>query len=167
MDLADKAHLSDGTLRSKEWFRKLVASESTINGIEKLSENFKTPRKISPGSLVFFEYFPKTKDKLPFWDRYPLVFLTNVESSGWSGLNVHYLHPKQRARMFYEFQKYGNSFLDFELSRKIIRKYIAKNAVRKPKEIPQSMWEIAIQLPFENFQKASSSQVWNSISRKK
>lgn len=51
------------------------------------------------GDMFLFVYDPKTKDKLPFWDTYPLVFPINMYDDGFLGLNLHYLPYMQRANL--------------------------------------------------------------------
>lgn len=166
MKLADEAQLSNGTLRSKEWFRKLVSSESHIVNIDQITRNLSSVVKITPGKLITYEYDPKTKETLKYWDRYPLIFVINVTRDGWTGLNMHYLHPKARARLFYDYQKNDKAFIDQDISKKALKKYLAKQVVTRPKEIPKDVWEIAIQLPYEDFQGMSSRGVWNQTSRR-
>ena len=166
-ELADKAELSNGTKRSKDWFRKLVSSEPHIHNIDRIGKNLQTVSKMRPGLLVTYEYDAKLKDKLRFWDRFPLIFVLNVTRDGWTGLNVHYLHPLQRAKLFYDYQKNGKAFIDHDIGKRASKRYLASHVVTRPKEIPKDLWEIAIQLPFENFQGMSSKGVWNQTSRKK
>lgn len=61
------------------------------------------------GSMFFYVYDPKTKEKLPYYDAFPLVFPIEMAPSGFSkkgksepgfyGLNVHYLQPTVRAQV--------------------------------------------------------------------
>jgi len=61
--------------------------------------------KTNIGGLYLFIYKAKWRDKLPYWDRYPLIFLisNNAMIKGkpsndhFLGLNLHYLYPRQRA----------------------------------------------------------------------
>ena len=51
--------------------------------------NMKT--QVLPGELYMFYYDAKHKDKLPIWDRFPLVFPFRVVPGGFVGLNMHFL----------------------------------------------------------------------------
>lgn len=167
IELAQKASLDSGTLKSKEKFRRQVSTKSHLTNIEAITKNLPSVGKLKPGLLVTYEYDPKLKDSLPYWDRYPLIFVINVNKDGWIGLNVHYLHPAQRSKLFYDYQKTGKAFIEHDVSKKALKKYLAKHVVTKPKEIPSYLWEIAIQLPYEDFQGMSSRGVWNQTSRRK
>ena len=39
---------------------------------------------------------PVTKDKLPYYDQFPLILPFNIESNNVTAINFHYLHPVQR-----------------------------------------------------------------------
>ena len=45
-----------------------------------------------------FFYDPKTKEKLPYYDTFPLVIVTGKAKGGFYGINLHYLPPILRAR---------------------------------------------------------------------
>lgn len=54
------------------------------------------------GKMYLYYYDPKHKDKMPFWDTYPLIiFLENVQLTGpgFLAMNLHYLPPLQRAAL--------------------------------------------------------------------
>jgi len=48
------------------------------------------------GKMYFYYYDPKTKDSMPYYDRFPLVIPIEQYSDGFLGLNLHYIHPRQR-----------------------------------------------------------------------
>ena len=73
----NKFDLLTAVKRSKGWFEKQVAA---------LGQQGITPNKvmsgkpvdlrqsIMPGNLYMYVYDPKTKEELPYYDRFPLVF---------------------------------------------------------------------------------------------
>ena len=84
-----------------DWFRSIVnRTRAAFSG--------ETPEKILNrqgddearaliGKMYFFSYNPKWKDKLPWYDTFPLVFPIERYPVGFLGLNFHYLAPKDRA----------------------------------------------------------------------
>ena len=100
---AFRAGLTKGTKESENWFRKKLAKVKSVNRKELLKdENFitrATPQNL-PGRLFMYFYDPKTKKELPYYDRFPLTFLVEKAKGGFYGLNMHYLHPRQRALFF-------------------------------------------------------------------
>lgn len=58
-------------------------------------QNFLQPRHI--GRLCSYFYDPKTRDKLPYYDRFPLIIPISLYGDGFLGLNLHYLPMNRRA----------------------------------------------------------------------
>lgn len=102
--------------RSHEWFMQRITKDTHISPIKMMME-FKD-KKTSPmrgryliGRMFYFKYDALHKDKLPYWDKYPLVFFFNIvkgDGKEWGekgitylfGLNMHYLPPKLRLLVF-------------------------------------------------------------------
>jgi len=83
-----------GTIEQKSlsWFSREIRKAAKDPNYQTFS--IKTDPFI--GGLMFFIYDPKTKDKLPYWDRFPLVIPINLYPDGFLGLNLHYLPYYQR-----------------------------------------------------------------------
>ena len=45
------------------------------------------------GKLFFYRYDAKTKEKLEYWDMFPIVIPFSIHVNGWTGMNLHYLNP--------------------------------------------------------------------------
>jgi hypothetical protein len=93
------------TRKSHEWFRRM-ASEVPAEQVdlEKMhgtkSRLQRTIRGDDIGSMFHFWYDAKHKDKLPYWDRHPLLIPLEIYGDGFLGLNMHYISPTARARLF-------------------------------------------------------------------
>ena len=119
-----------------------------------------------------------------YYDRFPLVLPIEHYQDGFLGLNLHYIHPKQRVvlldklsdtlsnrnydektrmRVSYEFLKAASSVYE---ATPCIKRYLYPNIKSRFLEISSNEWDIAVLLPMENFAKASTSRVY-SESRKK
>jgi hypothetical protein len=62
------------------------------------NNKFSTLRQnVHIGGLYIYRYEAKYKDKLPYWDVFPLLFLIKVTPDHFMGLNLHYIAPRQRA----------------------------------------------------------------------
>ena len=90
---------------SREWFRnqaqligKVSPDKLMASGSSKEYISFINPMR-DFGKMVMFFYDAKTKEKLPYWDRFPLVFPFKNAKGGFLGLNMHYLSPYQRAKL--------------------------------------------------------------------
>ena len=89
------------TRAAREWYRDQTKDKiKRVNERKMLaSEGRKKVSMVEPGSMYFFAYDAKHKDKLPYWDRFPLVFPFRIVENGFYGINFHYLPPRLRARL--------------------------------------------------------------------
>lgn len=83
----DVKDLAGGTKQSKEWYR-----EQLMYGLQDYTGTFDV------GDIILFSYGAATADKLPFYDRFPMVLITEKDTQNmqFSGGNVHYLRPDAR-----------------------------------------------------------------------
>lgn len=130
------------------------------------------------GRMFMYFYDPKTKDTLPYYDRFPLIFLVEKANRGFYGLNMHYLPPKLRAKFFDRLLDYSNnekydsttrlrlkySFLQkssrLEFFKPCFKHYLTSQVVGKIVEIPANEWESVLFLPTEFFKKKRAQSVW-------
>jgi hypothetical protein len=136
------------------------------------------------GRMYFYYYDPKTKDKLQYYDRFPLVLPIEQYSDGFLGLNLHYIHPKQRIILLDKLSEFANNSkydkttklrLSYDLlssasrifeHQPCIKRYLFSQVQSRFLEITADEWDIAALLPMESFVGASTSKVY-SDSRKK
>lgn len=131
------------------------------------------------GKMYFYYYNPKTKETLPFYDRFPLVMPIELYSDGsWLGLNLHYISPELRLSLLDKLSEYKtNTKYDattklrlsyqllqgakrFRLAKPCLKRYLPGHVQSKFLEIPADEWDIACVLPSEFFMKTSKQQVW-------
>ena len=87
------------TRESREWFRKRVQQLTRVNRERLLrSDEIKQRTRQVYGSMMMFFYDPKLKDKLPYYDTFPLVIPVEPAPGGFRGLNLHYIPPVLRAK---------------------------------------------------------------------
>lgn len=163
---AKKANVTRNTKESIDWFRRNLRKDSSIKSIDKAQQGLKSARP-TPGGLFIYQYDPKNKDRLDFYDKFPLVFILEITRDGWYGLNLHYMPPAVRARILAETsvkstsgkeiaERFGRS----SMGKYALKRYSASNVRSKLAKVPKADFEIAISLPFENFKKASNKVVW-------
>ena len=86
--------------RSAQWYqdqvKRLVGTSYPGPKFQReYSENL--TNRMLPGRLYLINYSnPITKDKLPYYDMFPLILPFNIESSLVTAINFHYLHPTSR-----------------------------------------------------------------------
>jgi hypothetical protein len=136
------------------------------------------------GKMYFFYYDPKTKDDLPYYDRFPLVIPIQMYRDGFLGLNLHYIHPKHRIILLDKLSELAtnnkfNETTRLRLSYSVLasfskafeatpclKRYLSSHVQSRFVQIEANEWDIAALLPVEQFEKASTGKVW-SDSRKK
>lgn len=162
---------------ARQWLKAKVGElRPTPAALMKDRERLKDKSII--GKMYFFFYDPKTKDSLPYYDRFPLVIPIERYSDGFLGLNLHYIHPKQRIilldklsdtatnRRFDEKTKLRLSYQYLSTASTAfqampcIKRYLFNHLTSRFLEIPADEWDIAALLPVEQFEKASTSKVY-------
>ena len=136
------------------------------------------------GMMYFYYYDPKTKDSMPYYDRFPLVIPIEQYSDGFLGLNLHYIHPRQRIilldklsktatnknfddktklRLSYEYLKAASSTFE---AMPCIKRYLFTQINSRFLEIAADEWDIAALIPTSSFVGATENKVY-ADSRKK
>ena len=136
------------------------------------------------GGMYMYEYMAKTRDKLPYYDRLPLIFPFKTVKGGFYGLNMHYLPLPLRAKLMdalYETannSKYDettrlrinyqilNKAAKFEAFKPCVKRYLNSQVQSKFMYVYPSEWDIALFLPTERFVGASKSTVFAQSKRK-
>ena len=84
---AFRAGITPRTRESREWFRKRAQDLRRINRRELMREEpLRTRNKQIIGSMQMFFYDPKTKDTLPYYDKFPLAIIVGPAEKGFYGL---------------------------------------------------------------------------------
>jgi hypothetical protein len=178
-----KEGLTPRTNASRAWLRAKVKDlKPTSEALMRDRNRLKGKSMI--GKMYFYFYDPKTKDTMPYYDRFPLVIPIERYNDGFLGLNLHYIHPKQRMILldklsdtmsndtYDENTKLKISYRYLAAASKIfeanacIKRYLFSHVDSRFLEITADEWDIAATLPVETFVGASTSKVY-ADSRKK
>jgi len=168
------------TKESKKWFREKIDGMKKPSRAALLRDSALEPsQREMYGNMYMYVYDPKTKQDLPYYDRFPLVIMIEKYKDGFLGLNLHYLRPDIRAKFLDELMKLApgkvksNSRLlkakyallqstrKYKEFRPCIKRYLGSQIRSKVVRVPMTEWEIAIFLPTDQFVKASKTEVWN------
>jgi len=181
---AFRAGITPRTKESREWFRKKAQQLTRVNR-EKLlrSDSLKRDNDQIAGKMYMFFYDPKTKETLPYYDKFPLVIVIGPAKDGFYGLNLHYLPPILRARFLNELYKVlsNNSFdnnTKFKMNYALLKRassmkyykpcfkhYLSKHVKSQFAQVEAPEWEIATFLPTASWEKASASKVYSDSRR--
>ena len=174
---AFRAGIAARTKASMEWFRSTVSNRK-VSRAALIGDGPTRSRQVY-GSMYNFQYDPKTKATLPYYDRFPLCIPVQKAKGGFYGLNLHYLHPLIRAQFLDELyditnnNKYDRTTkmkVTYQLLKSTSRmrffkpclKHYLSNQIQSPLLlIEPADWEIAIFLPTESFRKVDKNTVWN------
>ena len=139
--------------------------------------------KLLIGRMYHFKYNPKWKEVLPYWDMFPLIIPVDVYADGFSGLNLHYLPPRLRAKLFDQLSSivsdknlnerakfrisYNllNGVRKYKLFKPTFKRYLYTQVRSRFLLMPPAEWQIALFLPTQRFQKAKSAKVWQESKR--
>ena len=178
-----KEGLSTGTNNARTWLRAKV-KELTPTSRALMADRNRLRGKSTIGKMYFYFYDPKTKDSLPYYDRFPLVIPIESYPDGFLGLNLHYIHPKQRLILLDKLSETAtNDNFDSKTKLRVsysylagasrafeatpcIKRYLYSHIQSRFLEISADEWDIAAMLPVETFVGATTSKVY-ADSRKK
>jgi hypothetical protein len=181
LDQGLKGGSFNNVVTAKEWLRKTAAT-TNVSAQQLIKMDPKrystTMNSYSIGRMFLFQYDPKTKEKLPYWDKFPLIFPIAIYNDGFLGLNMHYLPPPLRAILMdnlYDIannKRYDDSTrlmmtykllsgtAKFKHFKPTIHRYLNIHCRSKFVYIAPHEWNMALFLPIARFQKASASKVY-------
>lgn len=158
---------------SRKWLRDKVARIGSSIDRESLVRNEPlTPtNRPAPGKMYMFFYDPKGSQRLPYYDKFPLVILVDMHIDGFEGLNLHYLPIDLRQKLFYSLLTTARgSHLDitynilkssrkFKAYKPCYKRYLTNHIKGNIVNVPTSEWENAVHLPTAMFAKQSETKV--------
>jgi hypothetical protein len=173
-----KFALQEGAL---DWFRQKINryfGKSTNTNDPNLKPKLKAPDSIEIGSMFMYTYDAKTKDRMPYWDAFPLCIPIEIYSDGWLGINLHYIDPQKRIALLDKLLDFKNSktltndtklklsyaFLKdvakYKAFEPCLHRYLTTHVKSKLIYVEPMEWKSAIFLPVEQFRKATKQKVW-------
>ena len=178
------AELKERSIESLRFFQQRVRTlKLTAEGFYKQSDLQKAKRYLE-GRMYTFFYNAKTKNKLPYWDRFPLVLILELKEDGFTGLNLHYIPPRYRVRLLYELYKFiildDDEYAEEEMRMRIKMTYQLLTGISKLKmfkpcfkryltaqidgralEITPNYWDTMAMLPLAQWQKENARYVYS------
>tara|TARA_X000001036_G_scaffold437914_1_gene484412 strand:- start:1193 stop:1759 length:567 start_codon:yes stop_codon:yes gene_type:complete len=162
-----------------EWFRTNIRRIFDRRNDESVYLDGTKVGRIIEGNMYMMFYDAKTKDKLPFWDRFPLIipFDTRTVEDGFYAINLHYIPPMLRQSLLEELYKYPTNEgvnLDYQYFRSIsrlspaipcVKRYLFSRIKRVPLQVAKEYWDVAAMLPTGDFGGVNKNTVY-SVSRK-
>lgn len=178
----ENRHMPAKTQRARLWYRSRAEH---LQGFTVPTDDHKRLRdNVQVGSMYMYTYDPKTKDKLPYYDTFPVIFVVGPAEGGFYGLNIHYLPPKLRAKLMDGLYKYASDDkydektklgLSYELLKSVaklkyfepcLKRYLISHVRSQFMYVYPYEWDICLMLPLQQFEKKSFSEVWADSQRK-
>ena len=163
-----------GRPKSTQWFRDKIKEFGTPSSANLLRDGKRTS-KPTFGILNMFVYDPKLKEKLPYYDTFPLVLPIEEYKNGFLGINLHYLSMPMRLRLLDRLVDYSNNNkfdestrlrVDYSKLKRVnlikpcLKRYLAGQVKSKFRKVEADEFTIATLLPVQRFKKQSDSHVF-------
>ena len=163
-----------GRPKSTQWFRDKIKEFGTPKSADLIRDGKRTSVPTF-GILNMFVYDPKLKDKLPYYDTFPLVLPIEEYSNGFLGINLHYLSMPIRIRLLDRLVDYSNNDkfdkstklrVDYsnlkriDLIKPCLKRYLASNVRSKFRKVEADEFMVATLLPVQRFKKQSDSHIF-------
>ena len=171
---------------SREWFRNQAKTITASPSRVMRSNNTRLTDKPLLGRMYLFQYDPKHKKTLPYYDRFPLIFpIASSKTSGFAasggsflGINLHYLPLPLRARLMdalyktmttkeidettklkisYQILQQASRYRFFK---PCIKRYLISHVQSRFFYIEPTEWEMALFLPLDRFVGANKSRIY-------
>ena len=160
--------------QSVKWFRNKIKEFGTPKSADLLRDGKRTSVPTF-GILNMFVYSPKLKDKLPYYDTFPLVLPIERYKDGFLGINLHYLSIPMRIRLLDRLTDYANNdrfdkstelLVDYsrlkniDLIKPCLKRYLAGYVKSKFRKVEADEFMVATLLPVQRFKKQSDNYVF-------
>ena len=170
---------------SVDWYKERITElgRQKFKPSNLMSNNDLLVRRLMPGQLYLYYYDPKTKDTLPYYDTFPLVYPYRKVEGGFMGYNLHYLPPvlrfkvmgtllniqitgtREEKKLAYSYGVLNANELN-KYYEPCIRRYLNAHVMSNFLKVPYQDWLAASLLPTDRFVKASSARVWKETMEK-
>ena len=149
-----------------QWYRNRIKELGTPSQAQLIRDG-KITGRVNFGALNMFIYDPKLKNKLPYYDTFPLVLPIERYRDGFLVINFHYLPYALRARLLSRLDPDANysALKNVRLVKPTLKRYLNSNVRSRFRKLEEEDFMTAIMLPVQRFKKSSASKVW-SESRK-
>jgi hypothetical protein len=171
---------------ARAWFRNQAKTMTTTPNRLIRSNSQRLTNKPLLGRMYLFQYDPKGKKTLPYYDKFPLIFpiassrTSGVAANGGSflGINLHYLPLPLRAKLMdalyatastqnldettrlkisYNILQQASKYRFFK---PCIKRYLISHVKSQFFYIEPTEWEMALFLPIDRFVGANKSRIY-------
>jgi len=163
-----------GRPKSTQWFRDKIKEFGAPKSMDLIRDGKRTSVPTF-GILNMFVYDPKGKEKLPYYDTFPLVLPIEKYNNGFLGINLHYLSMPMRIKLLDRLVDYSNNnkfdestklrvdyskLKNVNLIKPCLKRYLAGHVRSKFRKVEADEFMIATLLPIQRFKKQSDSHIF-------
>ena len=144
-----------------QWYRNRIKELGTPSQAQLIRDG-KITGRVNFGALNMFIYDPKLKNKLPYYDTFPLVLPIERYRDGFLGINFHYLPYALRARLMSRLDPNANysALKNVRLVKPTLKRYLYQFTRSRFRRIDSEDFVTALMLPVQRFRKSSAAKVW-------
>ncbi len=178
---AQGANARTSSAKSLNWYRKnvnLITGRNISRTYLMASGKDMLRSDVTIGNMYMFFYNAKHRDTLPYWHRFPLIYVIELYKDSALGINLHYLPPQLRAVIMAKLLALRNNKNNTKKTRLIIsyqilkslsgvpfyqaciKRYLYTNVRSKFLKVNAKDWPSAVFLPVEQFEKKTKKEVW-------
>ena len=172
--------------RSANWYMKTV--RNVASGLNQPNEVFGSDlgeyaQRLDIGQMYAFQYNPKHKETLPYYDMFPLVVISEPLPTGFSGINLHYIPPLVRARLLGKLMDASDldvdvksklnsqwgfirNFSRFPEVRGAVKKYLTSQVSSRMYKVNPEHWKSAIFLDTQQFVGAQAAHIYRQSAKR-
>ena len=172
---------NDSSRESIDWYRDAAQKVASVSAPRLMNDKQNIVPSLTVkniGQMFMYFYDPKTKDTLPYYDKFPLIILVDFAPDGFYGLNLHYLAPVLRAKLMDSLYtlKNNDKYDDttklkityralkgastFKYYAPCFKRYLHDHVKGQFLYIQTENWDKALMLPTERFAKATKFTVF-------
>ena len=169
--------------RSLNWYQIQVKALQQIRPNRLLANTPDLTNRVLPGQMYFFLYDAKTKDKLPYWDMFPLALPFRRVQGGFYAINLHYMPYPVRFKLLGALHQFASDDKMNETTRLrlswdalermssiapikgCVKHYLDDHVQSRFLQIKYPDWVTASLLPVEKFVGANKQSVWQDAKK--
>ena len=165
-----------------EEFSELDDAQSAQAGLD-LSLQQLPPSSVIPGNFYHFLYKPKHRNKLKYYDQFPLTLVLKRYDNGFLGLNFHYLDLEYRFALMSQLWSFvlkdedgldEDAYINIRYKtletlkgkrfyKPCVKRYLYDQFKSPVYHIPANNWIYALMLPSERFFSKNNAKVINKL----
>ena len=174
---AFRAGITPRTKESMNWFRQKAQAMGKVSRAALMKEEpIELQNKSIVGNMYMFFYDPKHKETLPYYDTFPLIIMVEKAPGGFYGLNLHYLPPVLRAKLFDALTLTNNRYDEttrFKARYRILQSvrklryfkpcfkhYLTNHVESRIVKVEPPEWEIAMFMQTQRFKKSKAGAIY-------